>query len=127
MVVHFRRRLVGIEARFQALVHSFGRRSVRHFREFPDVGLLAGLGDSVVDHMSDALLGRARRHRQFVVVAVPAVRVGQDPACMIDEAQRLFHIALPVAGLGVVLADKAAQARPHVLVRGSGKYAQGFV
>jgi hypothetical protein len=77
--------------------------------------------------MGDARLGRAERQRQLLVVAPPALRVAQDPAGVIDEAQRLLDVAVAVAGLGVVLADHAPQRRPHVFVgRGLGD-AQRFV
>jgi hypothetical protein len=92
-----------------------------------DVGLLAGLGDRVRDDVRDPLLGRAGRERELVVVARAPVRVRQDPARVVDEAQRFLDVSLPVARLRVVLADEPAQRRAHLLVGGGLRYAQRLV
>ena len=65
--------------------------------------------------------------RELLVVAHAPLRVGQDPARVVDEAQRFLDVALAVARLRVVLADQPAQGGPHVLVGGGGQNPERFV
>src|SRR6478609_8851739 len=67
------------------------------------------------------------RLRQFVVVSLAPLAVAQYAARVVDEAQRLFDVALAVASLGVVLADESAQRRTHFLVGRRGENAQCVV
>ena len=114
-------RLVGVEAGFELVVHRLLRLQVQRLLDLFDIGLLPGLGYGIADHVRDTLLGRAGRQRELLVVADAALGVGQDAARVIDEAQRFLDIALPVAGLRVVLADEPAQRSAHVLVGGRGQ------
>jgi hypothetical protein len=68
---------------------------IRGLGDRADVGLLAGFGDGVADDVRDPLLGRARRNRQFLVVAYPAFGVRQDAARVIDEPQRFSTLPWP--------------------------------
>ncbi len=91
------------------------------------VGLLARLRHRVADDMRDPLLGGAVGHRELLVVANAAIVVAQYATGMIDEAQRLFDIALAVTGLRVIFADQPAQRGPDLLIRGGLRYSQRFV
>ena len=73
-----------------------------------------------------------RRHRlagtrQLAVVPDAPVRIAQYAAGMIDEAQRLFDVALAITRLGVILADQPPQRRAHLLVGGGRRNSQRFV
>ena len=104
--------LLGVEAGLEDLVLGGFRLGRLHVR------LLAGLRYGVADDVRDPLLGRAVRDRELLVVADAAIVVAQYAAGMIDEAQGFFDVALPVAGLRVILPDQAAQRGPDLLVRG---------
>ena len=62
-----------------------------------------------------------------MIVALAALGCRQDPAGMIDEAQRFFDVALAVAGFRIVFPDEAAQRRTHFLVARRGEDAQRVV
>ncbi len=92
-----------------------------------DVGAFAGHGDRIareIGHRRDRLgIGL----REVAVVALPPFRIAQDAAGMIDEPQRLFDVALPIARLRVILPDQAPQRRSNLLVRGGWRDSQRFV
>jgi hypothetical protein len=79
-----------------------GRRASRRF---VDCGRLTLSGDDIADDVGDALFDAARSGRQFLIVERSTVRIAQYAASMIYESQRLFDIALPVAGFRVILAN----------------------
>ena len=83
------------------------------------VGLLAAGGDGVGHDVRDALFRRSGRDRELLVVAHAPIVVAQYATGMIDEAKRLFDVALPVTRLRVIFADQTAQRGPDFLVRGS--------
>ena len=114
--------LVAVEPGFQDLVGGGLHRRRR------DIGVLAAvLGHGVAHDMGDLLLGRAVGQREFVVVPVPPVVVAEYAAGMIDEAERLFDVALTVTGLGVILADQPPQRGADLLLRGGRRYSERFV
>ena len=71
-----------------------------------EVGPEAGSSDAVGGARSAARRSLAVGLCEFAVVARAPVRIAQDAAGMIDEAQRLFDVALPIAGFRVILADQ---------------------
>ena len=86
------------------------------------------LDSHIGDKVRDALLGgRLGCDRKLLVVALALPGVAQNAAGVIDEPERFFDVALPVARLRVILADQATQRRAHLLVRGGLRYTQSFV
>ena len=56
-----------------------------------------------------------------------AIGIAEDAACMVDEAKRLFDVALSVARLRVVFPDEAPQRRSNLLVGGGRRNTQRFI
>ena len=103
---------------------AFGRRVADGLR---DVGAFAAAAIALI-----ATCGTGGRHRfagtrQLAVVADAPVRIAQYAAGMIDEAQRLFDVALAVTRLRVIFSDQPPQRRAHLLVGGGRRDTQRFV
>ena len=114
-------RLGGVEAGLEDLVRVELRLGRLH------IGLLAVGRDRIGHDVRNPLLGRAARDGELLVVADATVVVAQYAAGMIDEAQRLFDVALSVARLRIIFSDQATQRGADFLVRGSRRNAKRFV
>jgi len=111
-----------LRRRFRGLVRDVRIGVIRDERLAPRTRG-ADLGVLVV--AKQRLLNRVRRRwrllvldrsRQLGVLAHAAVAVAEDAARVIDEAQRLLDVPLPVARLCIIFANQATQRRAHFLV-----------
>ena len=106
-------------------------RAMRSAPESP-TGCATSVPSPVAASALSAACAIVRRHRiagarQLAVVTDAPVRIAQYAAGMIDEAQRLFDVALAVTRLRVIFADQPPQRRAHLLVGGGRRDSQRFV
>ncbi len=109
-----------------------GRRAMRSAAESAPTGCATSVPSAVPAIALIATCANRRRHRlararQLAVVADPPVRIAQYAAGMIDEAQRLFDVALAITRLRVIFPDQPPQRRAHLLVGGGRRDTQRFV